>query len=149
MYRRRVLERPADGRGAVADEFVPQSSWAYIKDVTRYVRSYDDAKALLDGADWKGHTGDGLRDRGGVKLAFAITTSNEPARVAAALQISEDLAAIGMRVELKSMPFSELLETAARERAYDALLIGISVSGEPDPASFFPSSQLNAPRHHI
>jgi peptide/nickel transport system substrate-binding protein len=147
--RGRVLQVAADGRGAVADEFVPQSSWAYIRDVTRYTRSIEEAKALLDGADWKDHDGDGVRDRGGVKLAFAITTSNEPARVAAAVQISDDLVAIGMRVELKSMPFAELIESAARERTYDALLIGISVSGDPDPYSFFHSSEIKDPGHNF
>jgi peptide/nickel transport system substrate-binding protein len=147
--RGRVLQVAADGRGSVADEFVPQSSWAYIRDITRLTRSYDDAKALLDGADWKDHDGDGVRDRGGVKLAFGITTSSEPARVAAALQISDDLAAIGMRVELKAMPFTELIEEAARERTYDALLIGISVSGDPDPYSFFHSSEIADPGHNF
>jgi peptide/nickel transport system substrate-binding protein len=147
--RGRVLQVAVDGRGNVADESVPQSSWAYIKDITRYVRSYDDAKALLDAVDFKDHDGDGIRDRGSVKLAFAITTSNEPARVAAALQIIDDLAAIGMRVELKSMPFSELIERATRERTYDALLIGISVSGDPDPYSFFHSSEIADPGHNF
>jgi len=147
--RGRVLQLAADGRGTVADEFVPQSSWAYVRDVTRYTRSYDDAKALLDGADWKDHDGDGVRDRGSVKLTFAITTSNEPARVASALQISDDLAAIGIRVELKAMPFSELIETAVRERSYDALVIGISVSGDPDPYSFFHSTEVIAPGHNF
>jgi peptide/nickel transport system substrate-binding protein len=147
--RGRVLQVAADGRGNVADESVPQSSWAYIRDITRYTRSYDDAKALLDAADWKDHDGDGIRDRGGVKLSFAITTSNEPARVAAALQITDDLAAIGMRVELKAMPFGELIEKATRERTYDALLIGISVSGDPDPYSFFHSSEIADPGHNF
>src|SRR6267378_1731401 len=147
--RGRVLQVAADGRGSVADEFVPQSSWAYVRDVTRYTHSYSDAKAMLDVADWKDHDGDGVRDRGGVKLAFAITTSNEPARVAAALQISDDLAAIGMRVELKAMPFAELIEKAAPERTYDALLIGISVSGDPDPYSFFHSSEIADPGHNF
>lgn len=147
--RGRVLQVAADGRGGVADEFVPQSSWAYIRDIPRYPRSYDDAKALLDAADWKDHDGDGIRDRSGVKLSFAITTSNEPARVAAALQISEDLAAIGMRVELKAMPFTQLIESAARERTYDALLIGISVSGDPDPYSFFHSTEVRDPGHNF
>ena len=147
--RGRVLQVAADGRGNVADEFVPQSSWAYVRDVTRYTHSYEDAKAMLDTADWKDHDGDGIRDRGGVKLAFAITTSNEPARVAAALQISDDLAAIGMRVELRPMPFAELIETAARERTYDALLIGVSVSGDPDPYSFFHSSEIKDPGHNF
>jgi peptide/nickel transport system substrate-binding protein len=147
--RGRVLQVAADGRGAVAEEAVPQSSWAYIRDIPRYQRSLEDAKALLDGADWKDHDGDGIRDRGGVKLAFAITTSSEPARVAAALQISDDLAAIGMRVELKAMPFAELIQRATRERTYDALLIGISVSGDPDPYSFFHSSEIADPGHNF
>ena len=34
--RGRVLQSAADGSGAVADEFVPASSWAYARDVTRY-----------------------------------------------------------------------------------------------------------------
>ena len=147
--RGRVLQVAADGRGAVADEFVPQWSWAYIRDVTRYTRSIEDAKALLDGADWKDHDGDGIRDKGGVKLAFGVSTSNEPARVAAALQITEDLTALGMRVELKSMPFAELLEGVVHERTYDALLIGISVSGDPDPYSFFHSSEIKDPGHNF
>jgi len=143
--RGRVLQLSADGRGAVAEEFVPPSSWAYIRDT----RSHEEAKAMLDEADWKDHDGDGVRDRFGVQLAFAITTSSEPARVSAALQISDDLAAIGMRVELKAMPFSELIESAARERSYDALLIGISVSGDPDPYSFFHSSEIKAPGNNF
>lgn len=147
--RGKVLQVAADGRGGVADEFVPQSSWAYIRDIARLTRSYDDAKALLDAADWKDHDGDGVRDRGGVKLAFAITTSDEPARVAAALQISDDLATIGMRVEVKAMPFIGLIDKAARERTYDALLIGISVSGDPDPYSFFHSSEVADPGHNF
>ena len=147
--RGRVLQLAADGRGAVAEEFVPPASWAYIRDITRQTRSLDEARAMLDEADWKDHNGDGIRDRFGVELAFAVTTSSEPARVSAALQISDDLAAIGMRVELKAMPFSELIESAARERAYDALLIGISVSGDPDPYSFFHSSETKAPGNNF
>jgi len=143
--RGRILQLAVDGRGAVADEFVPHSSWAYVRDVMRYTLSHDEAKAMLDEADWKDHDGDGVRDRAGVKLSFAITTSNEPARVAAATQISEDLAAIGVRVELRAMPFTELIESAARQRAYDALLIGVSVSGDPDPYSFFHSSEVKDP----
>jgi peptide/nickel transport system substrate-binding protein len=147
--RGRILQLAVDGRGAVADEFVPQSSWAYIRDVTRYARSHEEAKTMLDEADWKDHDGDGIRDRAGVKLSFSITTSSEPARVGAAAQISEDLAAIGMRVELKAMPFTELVETAVRDRAYDALLIGVSVSGDPDPYSFFHSSEIKDPGHNF
>jgi peptide/nickel transport system substrate-binding protein len=147
--RGRVLRLAADGRGTVADEFVPQGSWAYVKDVTRYPFSADDAAALLDEADWKDHDGDGVRDKGGQKLAFTISTSDEPARTAAATEIQRDLNAVGMSVTVKSMPFGQLVDSVARQRSFDALLVEIAVSGDPDPYTFFHSTEVNDPGHNF
>jgi len=147
--RGRVLQVAADGRGTVADEFVPQSSWAYVRDVTRYQYSQADAKALLDAADWKDHDGDGIRDKGGQMLAFTITTSDETPRKLAAMQIQNDLNAVGMSVQLRTMPFGELVDSAARQRSFDALLVEIAVSGDPDPYSFFHSTEVNDPGHNF
>jgi peptide/nickel transport system substrate-binding protein len=147
--RGRVLQLAAEGRGIVADEFVPSSSWAYVKDVTRYTHSTNDAAALLESADWKDHDGDGVRDKGGQKLAFTIATSDEPARTAAATQIQRDLNAVGMSVTVKSMPFGQLVDNVARQRAFDALLVEIAVSGDPDPYTFFHSTEVSDPGHNF
>ena len=147
--RARVLRLAADGRGTVADEFVPSTSWAYVKDVSRYTFSTEDAGALLDQADWKDHDGDGIRDKGGQKLAFTISTSDEPARTAAATQIQRDLSAVGMSVTVKSMPFGQLVDSVARQRTFDALLVEIAVSGDPDPYTFFHSTEVNDPGHNF
>ena len=147
--RGRVLRLAADGRGTVADEFVPSSSWAYVKDVARYTFSTEDAAALLDQADWKDHDGDGIRDKGGQKLAFTISTSDEPARTAAATEIQRDLNAVGMMVTVKSMPFGQLVDSVARQRSFDALLVEIAVSGDPDPYTFFHSTEVNDPGHNF
>jgi peptide/nickel transport system substrate-binding protein len=147
--RGRVLQLAADGRGTVADEFVPSSSWAYVKDVTRYTYSVEDATTLLDAADWKDHDGDGIRDKGGQKLAFTISTSDEPARTAAATEIQRGLNAVGMSVTVKSMPFGQLVDSVARQRAFDALLVEIAVSGDPDPYTFFHSTEVNDPGHNF
>jgi peptide/nickel transport system substrate-binding protein len=147
--RGRVLQLAADGRGTVADEFVPSSSWAYVKDVTRYTHSTEDAAALLDQADWKDHDGDGIRDKGGQMLTFTIATSDEPARTAAATQIQRDLNTVGMSVAVKSMPFGQLVDSVARQRAFDALLVEIAVSGDPDPYTFFHSTEVNDPGHNF
>lgn len=147
--RGRVLQIAADGRGTVADEFVPSSSWAYVKDVTRYSYSVEDATAFLDSADWKDHDGDGIRDKGGQKLAFTISTSDEPARTAAATEIQRGLNALGMSVTVKSMPFGQLVDSVARQRAFDALLVEIAVSGDPDPYTFFHSTEVNDPGHNF
>ena len=147
--RGRVLRLAADGRGTVADEFVPSSSWAYVKDVSRYTFSAEDASALLDQADWKDHDGDGIRDKGGQKLAFTISTSDEPARTAAATEIQRDLNAVGMGITVKSMPFGQLVDSVARQRSFDALLVEIAVSGDPDPYTFFHSTEVNEPGHNF
>jgi peptide/nickel transport system substrate-binding protein len=147
--RGRVLQLSADGRGTVADEFVPSSSWAYVKDITRYAYSTEEATFLLDGADWKDRDGDGIRDKGGQKLAFTISTSDEPARLAAATEIQRGLNAVGMSVTVKSMPFGQLVDSVARQRAFDALLVEIAVSGDPDPYTFFHSTEANDPGHNF
>ncbi|MGH2471618.1 MAG: peptide ABC transporter substrate-binding protein [Candidatus Limnocylindria bacterium] len=147
--RGRVLRLAADGRGTVADEFVPSSSWAYVKEITRFPYSTEDATALLDGADWKDHDGDGIRDKGGQKLAFTISTSDEPARTAAATEIQRGLNAVGMSVTVRTMPFGQLVDGVARQRAFDALLVEIAVSGDPDPYTFFHSTEVNDPGHNF
>jgi peptide/nickel transport system substrate-binding protein len=145
----RVLDVAADGRGRVADELVPPTSWAYVRDVTRYERSPEQARAMLDAADWKDHDGDGIRDKGGVKLAFGISTSDESSRVAAALQIVDDLKQIGIAAELRAVPFNVLLNKVVSERSYDALLIGVTGSGDPDPYPLFHSSEIADPGHNF
>lgn len=145
----RVLELAADGRGRVADELVPPTSWAYVKDVTRYQRSLVEARRMLDEADWKDHDGDGVRDKDGVKLSFAISTSDEPSRVSAVLQIVDDLKQVGIAASLRALPFSELVGAAVRERAYDALLIGVTGGGDPDPYPLFHSSEIADPGHNF
>jgi peptide/nickel transport system substrate-binding protein len=143
--RGKVLQVAADGRGSVADEFVPSTSWAFVRDVPRATFSAADAKAQLDAADWTDHDGDGIRDKGGVALRFSISTSDEPARLAAARQIADDLRNIGMQVDVRATSFAELVDRVARQRDFDALLVGITVGNDPDPYPFFHSSQVNDP----
>jgi peptide/nickel transport system substrate-binding protein len=143
--RGKVLQVAADGRGSVAEEFVPSTSWAFARDVPRVTFSVTDARALLDGADWIDHDGDGIRDKGGVALRFSIATSDEPSRLAAARQIASDLAGVGMRVDIRALPFVDLVDRVARQRDFDALLVGINVGNDPDPYPFFHSSQVNDP----
>ncbi|MFN2520757.1 MAG: peptide ABC transporter substrate-binding protein, partial [Candidatus Limnocylindria bacterium] len=147
--RGRVMQVSIDGRGTLADEFVPSSSWAYVKDVTRYSYSLASAKAMLDAAGWTDHDGDGVRDRDGVSLNFSVTTSDESARVTAGLQIVGDLNAAGMKVDLVTLPFGELVDKTARQRTFDALLVGVTIPGDPDPYGFFHSSQAKDPGHNF
>jgi len=145
----KVLDLAVDGRGRVADELVPPTSWAYVKDIKRYDRSLEEARRILDEADWKDHDGDGVRDKGGVKLAFGVSTSDEPSRVASALRIIDDLKQIGIAADLRAVPFNQLLSKIVPERTYDTLLIGITGGGDPDPYPLFHSSEIADPGHNF
>lgn len=147
--RGKVLDVAADGRGRVADELVPPTSWAYVKDVARYQHSTEAAAKMLDDADWKDHDGDGIRDKNGVKLTFTLSTSDEPARVSAATQILNDLREVGIAAQLQSVPFAQLLDTVVPARSYDALLLGITGSGDPDPYPLFHSTEIADPGHNF
>jgi peptide/nickel transport system substrate-binding protein len=147
--RGRVLDVAVDGRGRVADELVPPTSWAYVKDVKRYERNIEDVRKALDAAGWTDHDNDGIRDKDGVKLQFTISTSDEPSRIAATLQIVNDLKQVGMAVRPQPVPFGELLGKIVPERTYDALLLGITGSGDPDPYPLFHSSEVADPGHNF
>lgn len=143
--RGKVLDVAIDGRGRVADSFVPPTSWAYPSEFPRSRRSLEDAKALLDDAGWIDSDGDGVREKGGVALRFTIATSDDPALASAVKQIVTDLAAIGISAQPRTLPFAELVAAVVRPRAFDALLVGITSGADPDPYPFFHSSQARDP----
>lgn len=61
------------------------------------------AKALLDEAGWKDTNGDGVRDKDGVELVLTYGTTNMEKRQKAQVVIQENLAAVGIKVNLMSM----------------------------------------------
>ena len=50
-----------------------------------------------------------------------------------------------MRVDVKAVPFADLVDKVARQRTFDTLLVGITVGSDPDPYAFFHSSQVKDP----
>src|SRR5207245_7323692 len=71
------------------------------------------------------------------------------ARSARATESQRDLNAVGLMVWGKAMPFGQLVDRVARQRSFDALLVEIAVSGDPDPYTFFHSTEVNDPGHNF
>ncbi len=147
--RGKVLDAAIDGRGEVADSFVPRSSWAFPADLPKARRSLDDARATLSAANWTDTDGDGVRDKDGKALRLTLATSDEPARVDAAKQVAADLAAVGIAIDVRTMPFDRLIDAAVRPRDFDLLLIGINGTLDPDPYPFYHSSQAADPGYNF
>ncbi len=145
INRPRIVQLATGGHASVTDVPVPPSSWAYAKDARRYAYAPDEARAALDVAGWIDHDGDGVRDKAGVRLAFSLVTNDDPPRISTAQQIARDLGAVGIEANIEVVGFGELVDKRARERSFDAMVLAVGAGMDPDPYTFWHSSQAKDP----
>ena len=103
------------------------------------------AGALLDGAGWKKPDGESVRKNGNAKLAFTLTTVDQPDYVAVANALKDQWAKIGAEVTVNVVDPGVAQREVLRPRKYDALLYGEITGLDPDPYPFWHSSQSRDP----
>ncbi|HLG79019.1 MAG TPA: peptide ABC transporter substrate-binding protein [Ktedonobacteraceae bacterium] len=98
------------------------------------------ANALLDRSGWvKGP--DGVRAKGGVRLEFQYSTTNERWRLDTELILQQDLQAIGIKIDIRNYPASTLIATVP-EGKYDLVEFEASFAYEGDDSLLFACSQI-------
>jgi peptide/nickel transport system substrate-binding protein len=91
------------------------------------------AAALLDTLGWRDANGDGVRERGGRPLQLTVLLPSSSAlRVRSALGLQQQLAAVGVKVELRQLEFRTFFEQMKAGR-FDAVL-NSWVLGDGSPA---------------
>ncbi len=78
-------------------------------------------------------------------LQFSISTGNAPELTKTALLIQQDLAKVGIKVDIKTFEVGNLNQGVIRPRKYDALLFGEIIKHETDLFAFWHSSQRKDP----
>ncbi|MEK7507294.1 MAG: ABC transporter substrate-binding protein [Patescibacteria group bacterium] len=125
---------------------------------TKYDYNPEKAKKILDEAGWKLPAAGPVREKappppkkGGkspvpesTKLEIKLTTSNWPELVMAAGQLKEQWEKIGAKVNVEILALPEL-QPAIKDRGYESLLFGEVLGLDPDPFSFWHSSQKRDP----
>ena len=97
------------------------------------LRGSQDAPELYDG---KGNR---------VEWTLVVPAESEP-RVAMATVIQEDLARLGMKVQIATIENSQVTARLSQSYEYDAILFGTSVT-EPDPSSYTNFLRSSSPSH--
>ncbi|MFA4992275.1 MAG: peptide-binding protein [Candidatus Omnitrophota bacterium] len=122
--------------------FIPES-WAYNKEVRPPVRDIEKAKALLKEAGWQDADGDGVLEKLGVKFSFTVITNqgNEERRMTAEI-IQRDLKEVGIDVRIKIIEWSAFVSEFIDKRRFDAVLLGWSLSMDPDMYDIWHSSKI-------
>ncbi|MBI1878256.1 MAG: peptide ABC transporter substrate-binding protein [Chloroflexi bacterium] len=131
----------AYGRGGTLTNNLLVEPPAYNSPNTSIEFNPEKAAALLDKAGWKDSDGDGVRDKGGVKLKVVFQTSVQPLRQMAQEVVKKNLEAIGFEVELKNIDSSLFLgppkDTTDTRRQFYADLEEFAFSNKnPDPSAY-------------
>jgi len=131
------------GLGAAATGPYPQESWAYDPSIQPPPPDREAARALLAEAGWSDHDGDGVLDRDGRPFQFTLITNqgNEVRRQVAEL-VQQQLAALGVDVRIRIIEWSSFVHEFIDKRRFEAVLLGWSLSRDPDLYDLFHSSKI-------
>lgn len=106
------------------------------------------AKNILDKSGWKiGENGIREKKLKGktTKLEFALTTTDWPEHTQVASNLKQNWEKIGAKIDLDVVPVNGIQTQNIRPRQYQALLFGEVLSLNPDPFSFWHSTQRRDP----
>lgn len=138
-----IIDQVLAGHGeTLSSPFLPQMK-GFSSDDTTTIFDKDKAQSILEDNGWA--MKDGVREKDGVPLAFTLVTPDWPELVKTADILRKQWESLGVKMEVKIMSVSDLQQNALRPREYDALLFGEAASFNPDPYSFWHSSQKHDP----
>jgi PKD repeat protein len=105
--RQRIIDSVAPGN-PVSDSFIMPGYWSYpASGLPKYDYNPQIASDILMDAGWVDTNEDGVREKNGLRLHMVLRTRNEPNRVAASNIIVENMAVIGVELELVISPSNE------------------------------------------
>ena len=140
---RSLIDDAAAGRGEPVTTSISPHSWAYS---AVDAPSFDPgaAASALEASGWQRGT-DGVRRKGGTRLAFALSTTNDASRVAIAVDLSKQWRAIGAEVDVQPLEASTFISGYVLPRKFEAALVTVDPGPDPDPYPFWHSSQIAPP----
>jgi peptide/nickel transport system substrate-binding protein len=120
------LVSPANRVWAATDlphpEYNLEKARGFLREAGFTLRGTAEAPELVDG---KGNR---------VEWTLIVPVENEPRKLTAAV-IQEDLAKLGMKVQVAPLEFQALSERWTKSFDYDAILLGVSLT-DPEPSSY-------------
>ena len=142
VNRQEILDGVQLGLGeTIASPYKPGTYWV---NQGLKPRPYDPDKArqLLVTAGWQDSNHDGWLDKGGKTLSFTILTNNgNKQRADAATIMQHRLKKIGIDVHIRLVEWSAFIENFINKRQFDAVILGWSLSPDPDQFTIWHSSQ--------
>lgn len=140
--RREIIEGVLLGLGEEATgPYVPHT-WPYNGDVPVCSFNPQRANELLDEAGWRERDRDGVRMKDGRRFAFSIMTNMGNAlRMNTATIIQWRLSQVGIKVSIRVIEWSTLINEFIDKKRFETLLLGWSIGVDPDQYDIWHSSK--------
>lgn len=152
-----LIEEVLQGVATPSDSPIPAFMSAYNPEVADLSFDQEKARALLEEEGWRDADGDGVREKTPParssqvsaeetpRLEFTLSTVARSELGHAADALASQFAQIGVRVSVEQYELGELQQNILVPREYQMILFGQLLSMEPDPFSFWHSSQKKDP----
>ncbi|MHB9155072.1 MAG: peptide-binding protein [Endomicrobiales bacterium] len=148
--KREIIDGVLLGIGKAATGPFPPQSWAHDPSVKDYPHDPDKARALLGELGWRDTNGDGYLDREGKNLEFTIITNQgNKMRSLTAEILQAQLRKVGIKVNVRIIEWSAFVHQFIDKRNFEAVIMGWSLSRDPDQHAIWHSGQVNEGQYNF
>jgi len=148
INKQKIISEALAGFGRKVDSPLLPGMLGYTDQVKTYNFDIEQAKQTLTAAGWVDSNGDGVREKDGQALEISILTLPWEELEKTTNIIKEDLAAVGIKINIQTEDVASIKEDI-KNRNYQILLFGELLNLDPDPFSFWHSSQIKDPGQNI
>ena len=142
--RQEIIDKVLDSNGSPVYAPILKGMVGYDDSLNKYDFNLDKANQILDNAGWARGT-DGFRGKNNTALAINLVTTDWPELKQTAQIIRSQWEKIGVKVNITNLSISDIQQNYIRPREYEALLFGQVLGADPDPYSFWDSTQKHDP----
>ena len=133
INRQRMVTNIYRGLGVPQNSFIAVQSPFYDETLQGYEYNPEKAKQLLKEAGFKYNKRGQLFDKAGNRVKFKLNTNTgNKIREAMGNQVEEDLEAIGMDINFKTINFNVLIGRMRGSLAWEAIILGFTGGNEPN-----------------
>jgi peptide/nickel transport system substrate-binding protein len=125
-----IVSHILKGQAIIADSPILPGSWAHYDEIEQFPYDPDTAMQLLKD---EGYVGSDVRSKEGQQLVFTLVHPDDEIHTRIAQSIQNDLALIGVRINLQPATYDSLVNDFLAPRTYEAALVDINTSRTPDP----------------
>lgn len=133
------------GEAAIVHNPILEGMNGYNPGIKVYNFSLDEAKKMLDEKGWKDIDNDNVREKDNVRAEFTVVTSDLPEFLKTAEILKNSWQEIGIKANILPLNVGDLQQNYIKPREYEAILFGEILSLNPDPYSFWHSSEKKDP----